>query len=339
MRARGERAGFLWEEAFRALGRLGVGLRADRRRLDLPVSVLWRSRPWLQTGLDEDRVVTPYASILAVSIRPHAVLENLARLEAMGMVGTYGLSRHSISRRRRAAELAVDGQHVAVVRSYMAHHQGMILVALGNLLNRRKHGDRFHANAMIETGQDLLNERAPEIAPAEWPVADPAKPAQPSESSRAPRAPRAPAPWVPSGRTPGLRLEQRPNHQLADEWGGGGLSWRGLALTRYEPDATSDDGGWLYLRDEESRRVWRATSQEGGRPTPCIEPSFHLRCEGISVHVDVAVAASDDVEVRQVTLHNETDRPRHVSLTSAARPVLSTRSRHLPIRRSRACSS
>ena len=274
-------------------------------------------------GLDEDRVVTPYASILAVSIRPHAVLENLARLEAMGMVGTYGLFEALDFTPSRAAELAVDGQHVAVVRSYMAHHQGMILVALGNLLNRRSMVDRFHANAMIETGQDLLNERAPEIAPAEWPVADPAKPAQPSESSRAPRAPRAPAPWVPSGQGPqAFVLSNGRITSLLTSGGGGGLSWRGLALTRYEPDATSDDGGWLYLRDEESRRVWRATSQEGRTTYAMHRAEFHLRCEGISVHVDVAVAASDDVEVRQVTLHNETDRPRHVSLTSAARPVL-----------------
>jgi cyclic beta-1,2-glucan synthetase len=276
-------------------------------------------------GLEEDRVVTPYASILAVSIRPRAVVDNVIALEAMGMLGAYGLFE-AVDLTPDRAPLPLDhaprGQPFTVVRSYMAHHQGMLLVALGNFLNRRTMVDRFHSDPWVETGDVLLNERAPDAAPAEWPVADGAKVGGTSEAVPPPRAP---APWS-SVDQAGLQAFVLSNGRLAS-WltssGGGGLRWQGLALTRYEPDGTRDgEGMWFYLRDEESRQIWMATSREGRTTYAMHKVEFHRRNEGISVHVDVAVAATDDVEVRQITLHNETNRPRHLTVTSAGRPVL-----------------
>jgi cyclic beta-1,2-glucan glucanotransferase len=272
-------------------------------------------------GLEEDRVVTPYASILAVSIRPRAVLDNVVALEAMGMLGTYGLFEALDLTPDRAAEHPPIGRPFAVVRSYMAHHQGMLLVALGNFLNRRSMVERFHSDALIETGEMLLNEHAPGTAPTEWPLADGGKIAGEVEPEALPPAP---GPW--SSDHGGPHAFVLSNGRLSS-WltasGGGGLRWQGLALTRYEPDATRDsDGIWFYLRDEESRRVWLATSAEGRTTYAMHKTEFHLRKEGISVHVDVAVAAADDVEVRQITLHNETNRPRRLTVTSAGRPVL-----------------
>ena len=114
-------------------------------------------------GLEDDRVIAPYASMLAVSIRPRAVVDNVRRLEAMGMLGTYGL----FEALDLTAERAPVGLRFATVRSYMAHHQGMVLVSLGNVLAERSMVERFHANALIETGELLLNEHAPDVAPAE----------------------------------------------------------------------------------------------------------------------------------------------------------------------------
>ncbi len=105
--------------------------------------------------------------------------------------------------------------------------------------------------------------------------------------------------------------------------GGGGLRWQGLAITRYQPDVVGDgDGVWIYLRDEESGRLWLATSNEARTTFAVHKAEFHRRNEGISVHVDVTVAPADDVEVRQITLHNETDRTRRLAVTSAGEPVL-----------------
>lgn len=272
-------------------------------------------------GLEEDRVVTPYASILAVSIRPRAVVENVIALEAKGMLGTYGLFEALDATPDRVLEYALRGQHFAVVRSYMAHHQGMLLVALGNFLNSRSMVDRFHSDALVETGEVLLNEQAPDTAPAEWPVAEGSKFVGSVEITPTPRAP---TPWSVDQSSPqAFVLSNGHLTSLLTSSGGGGLRWQGLALTRYEPDATRDDDGvWFYLRDEESRNVWLATSREGRTTYAMHGAEFHLRNQGISVHVNVTIAPVDDVEVRQITLHNETNRPRRLTITSAGRPVL-----------------
>ena len=272
-------------------------------------------------GLEDDRVITPYASLLAVSIRPHAVVENLAALEARGMLGTYGLYEALDLTPDRVAAHGSDDRPYAIVRSYMAHHQGMLLIALGNLLNRRSMVDRFHADALVETAEMLLNEHSPDSAPDEWPTADGGK----TSAAEAVALPPAPPSWT-AALDSGPQAIALSNGRMSS-WvtasGGGGLRWQGLAITRYQVDATCDDDGvWLYLRDEDSRRIWRATSAEGRTTYSMHKIEHHRRAEGISVHVDIAVAVADDVEVRQLTLHNETDRVRHLTVTSAGRPVL-----------------
>jgi cyclic beta-1,2-glucan synthetase len=269
-------------------------------------------------GLEDDRVVTPYACVLALAIRPRAVVENLDRLESMGMLGTYGMFE--------ALDFAPDraesqGGAFAVVRSYMAHHQGMLLVALGNFLNERSMVDRFHADPRVQTGEVLLNEQAPDAAPPEWPIAEGADANRTAQTT----APHSLPEWSPpeTAHPQAMLLSNGRLTTLLTDSGGGGLSWKGVALTRYQPDSTRDEEGlWIYLRDQESGRVWRATSVDGRTTCAMHKAQLHRRGEGLSVHVDVAVAPADDVEVRQITLHNETDRPRSLTVTSAGRPVL-----------------
>ena len=269
-------------------------------------------------GLEEDQVVTPYASILAVSIRPRTVVDNVAKLESMGMLGMYGLFEAVDLRPDRAP----DGRPYTMVRSYMAHHQGMLLVALDNCLNREVMVDRFHADAQVETGEMLLNERAPAEAPAEWLVTEHTESAMAAETAASSGVPVL---WSPhaNGRPQAFALSNGRLTSVLTDSGGGGLVWQGLALTRYGADCNRDEEGlWIHLRDEETGRVWLATSEQGRTSYAAHRVEFHRREQGTSVHVDVAVAPADDVEVRRVTLHNETDRHRRLSVTTAGEPVL-----------------
>lgn len=269
-------------------------------------------------GLEDDLVVAPYASLLASSIRPRAVLENLDRLVGMGLCGTYGMFEAVDMHPERTPE----GASRAVVRSYMAHHQGMVLVALDNLLHDQIMVERFHADRMIETGEALLNERAPASAPTEWPFVE-----RPESVGAAAREPLegGPEPWSvePGGRPQAHVLGNGRLSTLATDRGGGGLLWKGLALTRYQPDAVGDgDGLWIHVRDEETGRLWLATSEPGRTSFAAHKVEYHQRDFGISVHVEIAVAPADDVELRLITLHNESDRTRRLAVTSAAEPVL-----------------
>ena len=87
----------------------------------------------LKRGLSEDVVVAPYATALGAMIDPEAAVRNFARLRKAGASGPYGFREALDYTARRLPE----GASVAIVRSYMAHHQGMALVALGNVLNDR----------------------------------------------------------------------------------------------------------------------------------------------------------------------------------------------------------
>ena len=269
-------------------------------------------------GLEDDLVVAPYASMLAASVRPRAVLENMRRLEKMGMVGTYGLFEAV----DLSPDRAPDGRDFTVVRSYMAHHQGMLLVALDNLLNDQVMVERFHADRRVETGELLLNEHAPAEAPREWPTAEHLE----STATSPLELPSSPLPsWSPDaqGRPQAFVLGNSRLSSLLTDSGGGGLRWQGMTITRYVPDVVGDgDGLWIYVHDEDSGHLWLATSEPGRTTFAVHKAEFHQRDHGLSVHVDVAVAPADDVEVRLVTLHNETDRTRSLAITSAGEPVL-----------------
>jgi cyclic beta-1,2-glucan synthetase len=84
----------------------------------------------LKRGLARDLVIAPYATALALLIRPREALHNLTALSAEGGEGRYGFyeaidyTRDRLLKKRRSW----------VIRSYMAHHQGMSLLALTNCL-------------------------------------------------------------------------------------------------------------------------------------------------------------------------------------------------------------
>ncbi|MDQ3127349.1 MAG: DUF3131 domain-containing protein, partial [Chloroflexota bacterium] len=111
----------------------------------------------LKRGLSGDVVVAPYATALGAMIEPQAAVGNFARLSKAGAGGRYGYREALDYTARRLPE----GASVAIVKSYMAHHQGMVLVALGNVLNDGAMVERFHADPIVEATELLLQERMP----------------------------------------------------------------------------------------------------------------------------------------------------------------------------------
>ena len=114
-------------------------------------------------NLTDDLVVAPYASLLALSLRPRQVLENIARLDELHMLGTHGFYE-SID--FSAPRLPIGETH-AIVREYMAHHQGMILLSLVNYLHDNIMVRRFHADPVVRSVELLLQEKVPYDAPLE----------------------------------------------------------------------------------------------------------------------------------------------------------------------------
>ena len=116
--------------------------------------------PWLglKRGLADEIVVAPYASMMAIIDEPIEVLKNLKQLEKLGMSNKYGFYEsidYTPTRLRK-------NETKAIVKTYMANHQGLILLSINNLMNNNIVQKRFVQNPEIEAVDILLQERMPE---------------------------------------------------------------------------------------------------------------------------------------------------------------------------------
>ena len=109
-------------------------------------------------GLSRDLVIAPYATVLAAIVEPVSAAENLSRIHQEGGQGRYGFYDALDFTSSRVPE----GKTVSIVRAYLAHHQGMSLVALSNVLNDKPMSARFHSEPIIQATELLLQERTPQ---------------------------------------------------------------------------------------------------------------------------------------------------------------------------------
>jgi len=279
----------------------------------------------LRRGLAEDTVVTPYVTALALGSDAPASIENLHELTALGLLGEYGLFEAADFTPRRVPK----GQSFAPVRSYMAHHQGMILAALGNVLCDSALIRRMRADPRVRSVELLLHERIPAERPLEYlPRME-----YPTPQLHAAGLPPL-QPWSPESEH-GTALHLLGNGRLScsiTDAGAGGLRWQDSAVTRWTPDPTTETQGlWFYVKDEKTGEQWPAVLEPDGRlrGDASVEfhphmAEFHRRDHGIGLRMEVAVAPKDDVEIRRFTVVNETDRPRTLTLTSYAEVVLTS---------------
>src|SRR5665213_2925484 len=117
----------------------------------------------LRRGLSKDLVVAPYATALALAVRPRAAVHNLRKLGHLGLVACYGLWEAADF----TPERVPGGHSFALVRAYMSHHQGMILTAIGNALHDDIHVRRFRQDRRMRSMELLLQERIPWELPSE----------------------------------------------------------------------------------------------------------------------------------------------------------------------------
>ena len=127
----------------------------------------------LKRGLGDNIVIAPYATALAAMVDPAAAARNFDRLSEVGGRGQYGWYEALDYTKARLPE----GKDVAIVRAYMAHHQGMSVVAIANALNDGAMRARFHAEPIIQATELLLQERMPRDIAMPRPRTENTKPA------------------------------------------------------------------------------------------------------------------------------------------------------------------
>jgi len=274
-------------------------------------------------GLGDDLVVAPYASLLALPLRPRGVVQNIGRLTSLGLRGAYGFYE---SVDFTGSRLTL-GQKRAIVKSYYSHHQGMIFLSLVNYLLDGVMVQRIGSDPLIRTVELLLHEQIPYQVPTED-----LKTPQLSRSLEAPPNISA-TPWtVPvKGAFPLVHVLSNGRFGvMLTNAGGGGSRWHSYDLTRWRADTTLDDWGtWIYIQDRETGRLWSSTLQPIGAQGDSCEVSFlpHkveylTQANDISAHTEVAIPPDDDLEIRRLTLTNLSDRARRLRISSYGEVVL-----------------
>ncbi|MGH7541507.1 MAG: glucoamylase family protein, partial [Gemmatimonadota bacterium] len=268
-------------------------------------------------------VVSPYASLLALPLAPAAVARNLARLLELGALGTFGLYE--------ALDFgSPDGGprgRPAVVRAYMAHHQGMILAAIDNYLRDDVMTKRFHSDPRVAAAEYLLHEEIPWEVPvrAGWTRAE--------RAVRRLDVPTPIEPWLVPADTPSPRVALLSNGSyrvMVTDRGGGGSAWNDVALTRWRTDAAGETvGRWMYVVDRDTGAV-----RTLGRDPDGIAPEwsetrfapylaeFQSRDAGVFVRLRVTVAPDEPVEVRRITVTNESRKRRRIAVVDYGEVVL-----------------
>ncbi|OAI40011.1 cyclic beta 1-2 glucan synthetase [Planctomycetaceae bacterium SCGC AG-212-D15] len=278
----------------------------------------------LKRGLAEDLVIAPYASVLALMVAPEAACRNLERLAGDGQVGAYGFYE------------AVDytpvrlppGASCAAVRQFMAHHEGMSLLALAYILLDRPMQRRFEGDPLLRAADLLLQERVPEACAPIFPhIAE----ADATEAASAEAEGAMRVITDPTGAAPEVHLLSNGRYQVVITAAGGGYSrWQDLAVTRWREDPTRDCWGtFCYLRDLESGALWSTAWQPTLKPAKRYQAIFtQARAEfrrsddRIDTHTEISVSPEDDIELRRITIRNRSEVARTIEVTSYAEVVL-----------------
>jgi cyclic beta-1,2-glucan synthetase len=277
----------------------------------------------LKRGLGDDLVIAPYATMLGLMVDPEEACANLLRMAQLGFMGRYGFYEAVDYTPARLPR----GQDYAIVRSFMAHHQGMGFLALSYLLHERPMQRRFEADPQFQATLLLLQERVPKASAFQSTSNEGQNPhkaaGEASMSNRLVTRANAPSPEV-------QLLSNGRYHVMVTSDGTGYSLWRNLAVTRWREDAATDDwGNFCYVRDVESGALWSTTFQPTLAEPESYEVTFsegragfRRRDHGIELRTEIVVSPEDDIELRRTRIANKSGVVRTIEVTSYAEVVL-----------------
>lgn len=277
----------------------------------------------LKRGLEDDLVIAPYASMLALMIAPGKAASNLQILSLEGFEGEYGFYEaidYTPSRLPR-------GSNHVVINSYMTHHQGMSLLSMAYVLLNKPMQRRFIAELRFQATLLLLQERVPKISIFYAHTADISE-VHPVISDVQVRSIKTPNTSMPE-----VQLLSNGRYQVMITNSGGGYShWKDLSVTRWREDSTLDNYGiFCYIKDTESGRFWSNTYHPTLHPPTNYEAIFsqgHVEFRridyGFITKTEIVVSPEDDTEMRKIRVTNRTTSVKVLEITSYSEIVMAS---------------
>lgn len=276
-----------------------------------------------------DRVVAPYATLLATLFDPHGAVLNLQRLEqlgARGALGFYEALDFTVSRQPDKAH----AQAFSIVEAFMAHHQGMALAALCNVLCHHAPRRWFCADPLVRAHEALLHESTPrQIVQS----ADPRLPPEPGGYQAPPVFQSRELNPLGAGWKP-THLLSNGHYNVALRANGAGLSrWRGRNITRWRDDLLRDGYGSFFYLVHPNPDGGQTVSSLTARPAPgagwryqarfmADRVQFDAQGDDLDTTITVLVSPEDDTELRTVVLHNTGRDAQVLTLVSCFEAVL-----------------
>ncbi len=271
----------------------------------------------------DERVLAPYAAVMAAVVAPVRVVANLQAFERLGARGAFGfIEAVDYTPQRQTA-----GAGYTLVQTYMAHHQAMGFVALTNLLADDAPRRWLMSDPHVKAVATLLHERAPrEVAPLASPAAD-ATPR--TRQVRKTRMVRESEPLREALPLTHLLTNGRYSVLLRSH-GGGYSNWEGVAVTRWRDDLLRDQHGTFTMLRRAGEEDWFSAT---ARPAPDPRARYEARLQAERVLFEatwpdlhscttVWVSPEDDCELRQVELTNRGARPLSLDLVAAFEATL-----------------
>lgn len=280
----------------------------------------------LKRGLSKDLVIAPYATVLALMVAPQKASDNMKRLMNEGAEGTFGFYE--------AIDYTPDhlrpNESKVFVHSFMAHHQGMSLLSLINVLKDNPMQKRFIGCPMFKAAELLLQERIPHSITANV-ISDDSiyeleglNPLE-TDSTGAMR--------ILNDKTKNPEIHLLSNgsyHVMVSNSGGGYSRWRDLSVTRWREDSTQDCWGlFTYLRDTETGEFWSTAHQPVLQENERYEAiftqayaEFRQNHSQIEAHTTLCVSPEDDIELRRIKLINRSNKKRSIELTTYSEVVI-----------------
>ena len=278
--------------------------------------------PWLglKRGLEDEMVVSSYGSILALSDVPEEVVKNIKELEKQCMKNKYGFYESIDYTPERLAK----GQISEPVKTYMAHHQALILLSINNFFNNQIFQKRFMQNPEIEAVSILLQERMPETFIVT------------KENKQKPEK---------------IKYQDYENYSvrqynkideriirgniIGNEKYVIGINQNGEGVSKFEDNyinrfKITDDysqGIFMCLKDIKSNKIEYVTGEENcDKFTISFMPDrneFQKENEDLKTKFSIIADANEPVEIRRLQIQNLSDEDKIFEVTSYFEPVLS----------------
>lgn len=277
-------------------------------------------------GLGEELVVAPYATVMALMVAPEEASRNLKRLADLGAMGDYGFYEaidYTTSR------LPVS-KNSMIIRSFMAHHQGMSLLALSYLLHNQPMQKRFAADPLFQSALLLLQERTPKANASYYHT--------PTTHNVTQTIAKNPETTMRIFTNPDMRMPQIQllsngrYHVMLTHAGSGYTRWKNLAVTRWREDAFMDNRGMFsYIRDIGTGKYWSIAYQPTTEPVEFYKAIFseahvEFNCNNadINTYTEIVISPEDDIELRRSRIQNISRITRTIEFTTYAEVVLTT---------------